>query len=333
MAVSEKLPITLALSGYHHTDALATGAVEAEGIQLRVLRFAVEEIFYRFTRFREWEASEMSFGKYIALRSRGDESMVGLPVFPSRVFRQSSIFVAADGPTDPKELRGARIGVPEWAQTAAVYSRGMLTHQYCVGLDEITWFQAGVNEPGRVEKVKLSLPDGVSLTPVPDRSLNEMLLAGDLDAVLSAHPPHCIEDGDPSVRRLFDDYAAVERSYVASTGIFPIMHVIVLRDDVYRAHRWVARNLMTAFEEAKSVAIAELEEMTASRVALPWLAELIESQRELLFGASQWWPYGVADNYQTLDAFARYAAEQGVAARRMTPEELFPPEVQSGFRV
>ena len=328
-----KLPITLALSGYHHTDALVTGEVGVEGVDLRVLTLAVEEIFYRFTRFREWEASEMSFGKYIALRSRGDDSLVALPVFPSRVFRHSSIFVGKDGPTDPKELRGARVGVPEWAQTAAVYSRGMLVHQYGVGLDEITWLQAGVNQPGRAEKVTLTLPDGVSVTPVPDRSLNEMLLAGDLDAVLSAHPPRCIEDGDPAVRRLFDDYAEVERAYVASTGIFPIMHVIVVRGDVHRASPWVARNLMTAFERARTLAIAEMEEMTASRVAMPWLPHLIDSQRELLFGSSPWWPYGVADNYRTLDAFAQYAAEQGVAARRMTPEELFPPEVQSGFRV
>jgi 4,5-dihydroxyphthalate decarboxylase len=328
-----KLPITLAISGYHHTDALVTGEVAVEGVDLRVLTLTIEEIFYRFTRFREWDASEMSFAKYIALRSRGDESLVGLPVFPSRVFRHSSIFVGKDGPTDPKELRGTRVGVPEWAQTAAIYSRGMLVHQYGVGLDEITWFQAGVNQPGRTEKVQLSLPDGVSLTPVPDRSLNEMLLTGDLDAVLSAHPPQCIEDGNPAVRRLFDDYPEIERSYVASTGIFPIMHVIVLRGDVHLSHPWVARNLMTAFERARSAAVAELEEMTASRVAVPWLAQLIDAQRELLFGSNSWWPYGVADNYRTLDAFAQYAAEQGVAARRMTPDELFPPEVRSGFRV
>ena len=328
-----KLPITLAISGYHHTDALLTGAVRVEGIDLRVLTLPIEEIFFRFTQFREWEVSEMSFGKYIALRSRGDDSLVALPVFPSRVFRHSSIFVAADGPSEPAELRGARVGIPEWAQTAAVYSRGMLVHQYGVGLDEVTWFQAGVNQPGRKEKVNLSLPEGVSLTPVPDRSLDEMLLAGDLDAVLSAHPPQSIEENNPAVRRMFPDYPKTERDYVANTGIFPIMHVIAIRRDVYQENPWVARNLMTAFEQARDVAVAQLEEMTASRIAVPWLAQTIDSQRELLFGSGPWWPYGVDDNRRTLDAFTQYAAEQGVAAKRMTPEELFAPEAQSAFRI
>jgi 4,5-dihydroxyphthalate decarboxylase len=328
-----RLPITLAISGYHHTAPLTTGVVPVVGVDLRVLTLSVEEIFYRFIRYREWEVSEMSFAKYIALRSQGDDSLVALPVFPSRVFRHSSIFVPKDGVTTPEDLRGARVGVPEWAQTAAVYSRGLLVHDYGVGLDEISWFQAGVNEPGRVEKVTLALPDGVSVTPTPDRSLNEMLLCGDLDAVLSAHPPHSIEENDPRVRRLFKDYVGVERDYAARTGIFPIMHVIVIRGDVHRDHPWLARNLMTAFEHARALALAELTEMTASRVAVPWLAQLLEDQREALFGDGPYWPYGVADNHRTLDAFAQYAFEQGVAQRRLTPEELFPPELQSGFRV
>jgi 4,5-dihydroxyphthalate decarboxylase len=328
-----RLPITLAMSGYHHTAALENGQAAVEGVDLRVLKMSVEEIFFRFTTFREWDASEMSFGKYIALRSRDDTSLVGLPVFPSRVFRHSSIFVPRDGVTDPRELKGARVGVPEWAQTASVYSRGLLTHEYGVGLDEIEWFQAGVNTPGRSEKVTLDLPDGVVLTSVPDRSLNEMLLSGELDAVLSAHPPRCVEEGDPAVRRLFGDHVSVERDYVARTGIFPIMHVMVLKSDVHEAHPWVARNLMTAFEEAKARSLAELEEMTASRTMIPWTPTRMIDAHELLFSSEDYWPYGVSANRTTLDAFAQYAFEQGVARRRMEPEELFPPELQKQFVV
>jgi 4,5-dihydroxyphthalate decarboxylase len=325
-----EVALTLALSGYYHTDALRTGDIGVEGVDLTVLTLPVEEIFYRFTNFREWEVSEMSFAKYIALRSRGDESLVGIPVFPSRMFRHSSIYVPRDGATNPRELAGARIGVPEWAQTAAVYSRGLLQHDYGLALDEIAWFQAGVNDPGRTEKVVLDLPGGISLTRVPDRSLDQMLLAGELDAVLSAHPPRSIETGDPAVRRLFDDPVEVEREYAARTGIFPIMHLLAVRSDVHAAHPWVASNLLTAFERAKQRSLDALREMTASRVPMPWLQWLID---DAVAPGSDAWPYGVAGNDVTLRAFAQYAAEQGVASRVMEPEELFPAEVRSHFRV
>jgi 4,5-dihydroxyphthalate decarboxylase len=325
-----EVTLTLALSGYHHTDALRTGDVAVEGVDLTVLTLPVEEIFYRFTNFREWEASEMSFAKYIALRSRGDESLVGIPVFPSRMFRHSSIYVPRDGATDPRELAGARIGVPEWAQTAAVYSRGLLQHEYGLALDEIAWFQAGVNDPGRTEKVVLDLPGGIELTRVPDRSLDQMLLAGELDAVLSAHPPRSIETGSPAVRRLFDDPVAVERDYAARSGIFPIMHLVAVRADVHAAHPWVASNLLTAFERAKQRSLDALREMTASRVPMPWLQWLVDDAAQL---GTDGWPYGIAGNEVTLRAFATYAAEQGVAGRVMEPEDLFPPEVRTHFRI
>ena len=176
------LKLTFAASEYDHFHDLVSGAVAAEGIELNALNLTIEEIFFRFTKFREWDVSEMSMGKYVSLKSQGDESITAIPVFPSRVFRQSSLYIRSDSPLKgAEELAGKRIGIPEWAQTASIYTRGWLAHQVGVPLTEIEWVQAGVNQPGRVEKVALRLPDGIRYRPEPERSLNDMLLAGDID--------------------------------------------------------------------------------------------------------------------------------------------------------
>ena len=325
------LELTMAMSGYDHVRDLSTGTVRAEGVELTTLTLPVEEIFYRFLRYREWHVSELSLAKYVALRAAGDDSLAAIPVFPSRVCRHSSIFVRPDGPRDPGQLAGARIGLPEWAQTAAVYTRSLLAHEWGIRLQDVHWVQAGVNQPGRQEKVDLHLPPGVTLSREPDRSLDEMLHAGDLDAVFSAHPPASFERGEEGIVRLFPDFEPVEREYVARTGIFPIMHVIVIRADVLRTAPWVAQNLFTAFVRAKEASLARLADMTASRVPLPWAPGLLADMRELI--GTDPWPYGLEPNRVTLDAFARYAHEQGVAARRLDPEELFVPQVLGQYRV
>ncbi len=257
--------------------------------------------------------------------------MLALPVFPSRVCRHSSIYVTPGGPSHPKKLAGARIGVREWAQTASVFTRGLLVHEWGIALREIDWFQAGVNEPGRREKVRLNLPDGVRLTPVADRSLDKMLHAGELDAVFSAHPPRSFALGDPGIVRLFPDYRPVEEEYVRRTGIFPIMHVVAVRADVLAQDPWVAMNLSSAFEEAKRNAEARLEDMTASRAPLPWLPAYAASLRDLHGGSIS--PYGLEANRPTLEAFLRFAHEQGVAERLLAPEDLFPAQVLTRYRV
>lgn len=325
------LPLTMAMSGYEHVRDLETGAVRVEGVELSVLTLPVEEIFYRFLRYREWHISELSFAKYVAMRASGDDSVCAIPVFPSRVCRHSSIFVRSDGPRLPADLAGARIGVPEWAQTAAVYTRSLLMHEWNIPLQDVRWFQAGVNEPGRQEKVELHLPAGVTVVQEPGRTLDEMLRAGDLDAVFSAHPPASFERGDPAIVRLFPDYEPVERDYVARTGIFPIMHVVAIRADVLQSAPWVARNLLSAFVAAKEASLGRLSEMTASRVPVPWIPALLEHARQLV--GPDPWPYGVDANRVTLDAFTRYAHEQGVAVRRLQPDDLFVPQVLGQPRV
>jgi len=326
------IQLSFAINPYEHVRDLLDGTVRAEGIDFTFLRVPTEEIFYRFVRFREWDVSEMAFGKLAVLVSQGDNSIVAIPVFPSRVFRHSSIYVRSDGGiTRPEQLAGKRIGVPTWSQSASMYSRGMLAHEYGVDLKSIHWHQGGVNQAGRVENVNLALPSWLRLTRVSDRSLSEMLLAGDLDAVFSARPPNPFTAGDPRVRRLFQDYRAVELAYWEKTGIFPIMHVVAMRRDVYEHHRWVAMNLFTALETAKNRSLERLRSMTESSIPMPWIPEQTQVSRRIL--GEDFWPYGIEPNRKTLEAFTQYAFEHGVCARKVEVEELFAPEVQSFTRV
>ena len=326
------LPLTLAISEYDHTRDLVSGRVKPEGIELRALVLSIEEIFYRFTLHREWDVSEMAMGKYVSLRSQGDTSLSAIPVFPSRMFRHSSIYVRSGGPVRaPADLKGRRVGIPEWAQTAAIYSRGLLVHEYGLALGDIAWVQAGVNEPGRTEKVALKLPAGITVERPVDKSLNGMLLSGELDAVMTAHAPAAFEAGDPRIKRLFPDYMGVELAYWRETGIYPIMHCIAIETRVLEAHPWIAMNLLTAFEAAKRRSVARAFEATASRFPIPWATERASSVAPL-FGAD-YWPYGIEPNRVTLEAFLSYAHEQGVCHRLLTPEELFPMEVASSFKV
>jgi 4,5-dihydroxyphthalate decarboxylase len=327
-----KVPLTLAIGEYDHVRDLFDGTVPVIGVDLNVLRLPVEEMFFRFLVQGEFDVSEVSFAKIVALAAQDDPRFVPLPVFTSRVFRHSSIYVRSDGGINrPEQLAGTRIGVPEWAQTAAIYSRGLLAHEYGVDLASIHWHQAGVNEPGRREKVALELPSGFRLTVVADRSLSEMLVAGDLDAILSARQPAPITAGDLRVRRLFADYRDVEFAYARKTGIFPIMHVIAMRREIYERDRWLAMNLFKAFDEARMRSLKRAADITASFFPLPWVADELRRAREL-FGADPW-PYGIEANRTTLDAFLHYAFEQGVCRRVLTAEMVFPPEVQATFKI
>ena len=313
------LPLTLAINPYDHARNL-----RPQGIDLTVLELPIEEIFFRFTRFREWDVSEMSLAKTVSLMSRTSSDIVPIPVFPSRVFRHSAIYIGErSGIRDPRDLEGRKVGIPEWAQTAGIYVRGLLQHEYGVDLARIQWYQAGVHQPGRVEKVDLKLPAGLRVTPVPEKSLAQMLASGELDAVISAR--------DPGGRRLFDDCMALEREYFGKTGIYPIMHVIVLRREVYERDRWIAMNLLKAFEEAKRESMQRLVEIGLSHVPMPWLAEHARRWREI--AGDDFWPYGIEANRPTLEPFLQYAYEQGIAQRHLKPEELFAPETGESFKI
>ena len=328
----KKVALTAALADYDHVRDLALGRVQPDGIDLTCLTLPIDEIFFRFIVYREWEVSEISLGKYVALMAQGDESYWALPVFPSRMFRHSSIYVRKDGPVaSTTDLVGRRVGIPEWAQTAAVYSRGFLQHQYGIDLASIQWVQAGVNQPGRIEKVDVDLPSGVKLSRVSDKSLNQMLLSGEIDAAMAARPPDAFVNGDARVRQLFGNYRQVEQDYYKQTGIFPIMHAVAVRRDVLHSHPWVPRNLYKAFDEAKRRSVARALEGTASLLPIPWGNAYAEETMQLL--GKDYFPYGIEENRTTLAAFLRYAHEQGVCRRLLDVEELFPPQLHSTYRV
>jgi 4,5-dihydroxyphthalate decarboxylase len=327
-----KIKLTIAVSEYDHVRDLLSGRVEAEGIELVPLNLEVEEIFWRFARYREWDVSEMSFGNYTAIRSREPAVFSAIPVFPSRVFRHSCFYVRREsGFKRLQDLRGRRVGLPEWVQTACVYARGLLVHQGGVRLDEVEWIQSGVNEPGRQEKVPINLPSAVRLTRRHDKSLDAMLRAGEIDAIMSARAPASFENGDADTVRLFPQFQPLEEEYWRATGIFPIMHTICVRGEVLREYPWVAMNLYKAFEEAKRRSLERLFQIGVSRVALPWLSFQAETVRPLFRG--DYWPYGVEQNRVTLEAFLSFCNEQGITPRLMKPEELFAEETATSFRV
>jgi len=324
--------LSVAISDYDHVRDFLTGDVRAEGIEITYLNLVHEEIFYRFIKFREWDISEISFAKYVSLVSQDDHSLAAIPVFPSRAFRLSSIYIHRDGGIrKPEDLAGKKIGIPEWAQTASVYTRGYLMHQIGIPLETIDWYQAGVNAPGRSEKVALKIPAGIRYTRVSDRSLTDLLLSGEVTAVMTARPPQAFVDGNPEIIRLFPDFIPVEEAYYRETGIFPIMHVVVIRAEVLQQYPWVAMNVFKALEEAKRRSIERALDVAAARFPIPWGFEF--ANRAVRIFGKDYWPYGITSNRTTLEAFLQYAHEQGVCHRRLQPEELFPETVQSSFVV
>jgi 4,5-dihydroxyphthalate decarboxylase len=327
-----RLHLTLATTDYDHVRDLTNGTVRAEGIVLTGIVLPVEEVFFRFIKNREWDVSEMSFGKFIGFASQGNSPFIGIPVFPSRVFRHSAFYVRADrGIKTSKDLEGKSVGIPEWAQTAGIYARGFLAETAGVDLRKIKWVQAGMNEAGREEKVEFTLPKGIQYSQRRDSSLSAMLLSGEIDAAISARVPDAFNRGGGKIARLYPDYRGEEMSYYDATGIFPIMHVIAMRRAVFERYPWVAMNLLKAFDEAKQRSLERIADLTASRIPVPW-ASAIADEWSQSFGADPF-PYGLEANRKTLDAFCRFAHDQGVTAKRLMPDNLFPKEVRASVRV
>jgi 4,5-dihydroxyphthalate decarboxylase len=324
--MSQKLHLTLACWGYDRIEALASRAVQPDGIELTVLNQQVEETFFRMMRHAEYDVAEMSLSSYTVSLSRPDPKFIAIPVFPSRLFRHSSIYVSQrSGIREPKDLIGKKVGVPEYQLTAPVWVRGILSDEYGVTAQNVEHLTGGIETPGRVEKLALNLPPGISVSNIGgQRTLNGMLLDGGIDAMFTPRAPSCLQTHPQEIRRLFENYAEVERDYYRRTRIFPIMHTVVIRRELYRKHPWVAQNLFKAFQEAQRRTYADLNETAALKVMLPWLTAHVEdAKREL---GDDWWSYGLAKNRHVLDTFLRYHHEQGLSPTRLAPQDLFAPE-------
>jgi 4,5-dihydroxyphthalate decarboxylase len=309
------------------TLPLLTGEVRPSGVDLRYEVFPrVEDLFRRQAQHAEFPVSEMSLGTFLVLTARGDAPFVGLPVFLSRHFRHREVYVnERAGITEPTALRGKRVAVPEYQMTAAVWVRGILRDEYGIEPEEIDWHTGGLREPAYAERLAVRLPAGVEVRRIPvDRTLEEMLQSGDLDALITTEQPPAMREPGSPIRRLFTDYGEVERAYYSRTGIFPIMHLLVVRRDVYEANPWVAKSLTDAFTEAKAAGNARLRFQPSLPVGLPWLQEAIEEVDRDFDGDA--FPYGVEPNRHVLDVMTRYMHEQGLTARRVGVDELFAPE-------
>ncbi|HXV83433.1 MAG TPA: ABC transporter substrate-binding protein [Candidatus Binatia bacterium] len=326
------IPITLACEDYDRTRPVKDGIVKPEGIELNYLVMSVEEIFWRMMKYEEFDASELSMGAFLTAAAQGRRPFIAIPVFPSRTFRHRCLFVnTASRIERPEDLRGKRMGVPEYSMTAAVWLRGLLQHEYGVLPKEIHWIQAGEEHPGRKDRVDFEMPASIRLETRPDNTLNDMIDSGEIDAMMSPRMPTCFIEGSPRVRRLFPDYKRVEMEYFRKTGLFPIMHVIVIRKLLYDRHPWVARNLYNAFCQAKDRCLKELYDTNVLRISLPWTAAEYEEIRELM--TADYWPYGLAPNRANLETLHTYLYEQGLIKQRLDLDELFARETLEAFKV
>ncbi|WP_338665355.1 ABC transporter substrate-binding protein [Pararoseomonas sp. SCSIO 73927] len=323
----ETLRLTLACSSSDRTRPIIDGRVEVEGVSLTVLPGEPEDIFRRALRDRAFDVTELSMGSHIVTTARGDAPYIGIPVFPSRSFRHAAIYVRTDrGIRTAKDLAGKRIGLPEYQQTAALWVRGALREYYGVDTQGIAWRTGGMEETGLGERVALKLPPGMDVQAIgPAETLNGLLAAGELDAVVGPRPPSCFVGRTAPVDRLYPDFRTEEEAYYKATGFFPIMHCVALRKELAAAHPWLPQELFRAFAKARAMAVADLTMVNVLRASLPWIAA--EAQRQIDFMGGDPWPYGFARNRDEIAAMIRFAVADGLAAERIAPEALFHPSV------
>ena len=327
------LRITIATGNYDRVQAIADGRVPVEGCDVAFLGMDPEECFYRAFTNKEFDVTELSMSSYMIACSRGIQDYVAIPIFLSRMFRHSAIYIRTDaGIERPEDLKGRQVGVPVYAMTASLWVRGMLSEQYGVKPSDIHWLTGGLEEPGRYGKFPLNLPDDIKVEAIPtDRTLSDMLEKGEITALISAREPSCMRKPGSKIGRLFKDLKTAERDYFEQTRLFPIMHVLGLRRSLAEQHPWLPSSLYKAFLQAKDVALEEMQEVAALRYSLPWLpSEVADAIARM---GHDFWPYGFKKNLPELEAMTRWSHEQGLAVRRMDPKELFWPSTLEQARI
>ena len=318
------LKLTLACWDYDRTRPLIDGRVKAEGIDLDIQILRPRQAFQRMLDEKAFHISELSLASYTTLKARGTCPFVAVPVALSKIFRHSCIYVRAGaGIRQPQDLRGKRVGTSQWSSTGLCFMRGFLQHDYGVRAEDMHWFMGGLNTFVEPPLIPLNLPSTIKLDFLSGgQTLERMFEAGELDALLSLYLPNLFLNGSQQISRLFPNFKEVEQDYYRRTRIFPIMHTLVVREDVQREHPWVASSIYKAFCDAKAIAVDGLYDTDALRLALPFLIDHVEEARRV-FG-SDFWAYGVAPNRPTWEAMGRFVHEQSLAPRIVTPEELFP---------
>jgi 4,5-dihydroxyphthalate decarboxylase len=328
------LQVDLACGDYDIVRPLKDGAVRAEGMEINFITInRPPEVHWRMGVHHEFDAAEMSFGSFVAGKARGDFPFVGIPAFVYRKFRHSCAYVNVNAEIEkPEDLKSKRIGVPEWQMTATVWLRGFIQDDYGVRPQDIYWRTGGLESSERKEKVTLTLPREIKIENIPTgKNLTDMLVTGEINALLTAQVPRPYVQRAPQVRRLFTNPRAAEVEHFKRTGIFPIMHVMVIREEFYRRHPWVAQSLYKALLDAKNHCIDAIFKNDAIHSVLPWAGHHGDEVRELM--GQDFWPYGASANRKTIETFLRYSHEQGLTSRKLSLEELFPKETLDTFHV
>ncbi len=327
-----KLNLSVAMGDYDRTRALLDGAVQIDGVDPVYMTLSPEEIFFRAFRNTEFDISELSFSSYLVKASQDQSAYIAVPVFLSRAFRHTSIYVRKDKIKRPEDLKGCRIGVPEYQLTAIVWARSILQDDYGVRPEDVTWVRGGIDEPGRPEKIKLQLPPNVRMESAPEGdTISAMLDRGDIDGFIAPRPPGGAAASNPNVGWLFDDPTAVAKDYYKRTGVFPIMHVVGIRRELAAQHPWLPGAVVKAFEQSKAIALEKLSDTSATKVTLPFVEEQLKAARETM--GKDYWSYGVTPNRKTLETFLRHHHSQGLSARQMTLEEVFHPSTYESFKI
>jgi 4,5-dihydroxyphthalate decarboxylase len=324
------LDLTLACWNYDRTAALADGSVKPEGVRLRYLQTFPAETFQRMVKFREFDVSEIGFKFYVSSLAMKEPPFIAIPVFPLRIFRHSSIFInTRSGIEKPADLIGRKVGEPfAYGHDAAIWARGALADDYGVAPTDSTFYVGAVDHAVKRDFAPFPPRGDIRVVNLEgEQTLDGMLEAGDIDAMYTALTPPSFLRGSPNVRRLFVDYESVERDYFRRTRIFPIMHLIAIRRELYEKHRWLAQSLFRAFNEAKFRALDNYrhwEQYCNAHMAVPWITSHLEQNRALM--GDDPWPYGFEANRAAIDAFLRYHHEQGLSEKPLKAEDLFAPE-------
>jgi len=327
-----KLSLSVAVRDYDRTRPLFDGLVQIDGVDPIFMALDPEEIFFRAFRHTEFDICELSLSSFTVKTAQGTCPYVGVPAFVSRTFRHTAIYVRTDRIRTPADMKGKTIGVAEYQLTANVWARAILQDDYGVTPADIHWVRGGLTDAGRPEKIAVTLPKDVTLHDIPpERTLSEMLDAGEIDGFIGPRVPPAFERGDPNIGWLFPDPVAAAKDYYRRTGIFPIMHLIGVRRDLAQQHPWLPGAVFKAFERAKQIALEKLADTSSTKVTLPFVEERLMEARALM--GHDFWPYGLAANRATLETFLRHHHAQGLSPRLVKPEELFHPGTLESFKL
>ncbi len=319
-----KLQLSIAIGDYDRMRPLVDGVVAIDGVDPQYMLLDPEEIFFRAFRHADFDICELSMSSYSVKTADGTSPYIAVPVFPSRAFRHTSVYVRTDRIRSPADLKGKRIGLPEYQLTANVWVRLFLEEDYGVRPSDVTWVRGGYEDRGRVEKISLNLPPDVRVESVgPDDTISGLLASGGLDAVIGPRAPSCFDRGHPNVGYLFADPQQAGTDWYRRTGLFPIMHTLGIRKTLAERHPWLPAAVVKAFERSKSVALAKLSDTSATKVTLPFVEEQLRAARELM--GADFWSYGLQPNRHVLQRFLERHHAEGLSRRLLQPEELFHP--------